>query len=45
LEVVPESMELLLSTIKQEYGSTMGYIEAQGADWSLFHRLEKTLIV
>jgi protein-tyrosine phosphatase len=44
-EATPESMTLLLSTLKKEYGSTEGYLKAQGADSSLVKRLEKALLV
>ena len=45
LKASAESMAFLLSTLKQEYGSVTGYIEAQGADVSLIHRLEKALLI
>jgi len=45
LEVAPESMILFLSTLKREYGSVKGYVEAYGAEESLIHRLENTLLV
>jgi len=41
---VPESMALLLATLKQEYGSTAGYLKKNGADSSLVKRLEKALL-
>jgi len=44
LEASPESMALLLSTLKGEYGSVRGYVEAQGVKESLIHRLENTLL-
>jgi len=44
LEASPESMALFLSTLKREYGSVRGYVEAQGAEVSLIHRLEKALL-
>jgi protein-tyrosine phosphatase len=44
-EAVPESMNLLLSTLKKEYGSTVGYLKENGADSSLVKRLEKALLV
>jgi protein-tyrosine phosphatase len=40
----PESMAFFLSTIKREYGSAKGYIEVQGAEKSLFDRLEMVLL-
>jgi protein-tyrosine phosphatase len=43
-EAAPESMALFLSTIKREYGSARGYVEAQGAELSLIHRLERALL-
>jgi hypothetical protein len=45
LEASPKSMELFLSTLKREYGSVTGYIQAQGAEVSLIHRLEKALSI
>jgi hypothetical protein len=45
LEVSPESMTLFLSTLKREYGSVKGYVEAHGAEESLIHHLENTLLV
>jgi protein-tyrosine phosphatase len=44
LEASAESMALFLSTLKREYGSGRGYLEAQGADSSLVHRLENALL-
>lgn len=44
LKASPESMALFLSTLQKEYGSARGYIEAQGADLSLFDRLERALL-
>jgi protein-tyrosine phosphatase len=41
----PESMALLLTTIKRDYGSTEGYLKENGADASLVKRLEKALLV
>lgn len=43
--VVPESMELFLSTVRKEYGSIRGYVEIYGADDSLFRRLEGGLLI
>ncbi len=40
----PESMELFLSTLKQEYGSITDYLYAQGAESSLIQRLEDALL-
>jgi protein-tyrosine phosphatase len=44
-DVIPESMALFLSTVRREYGSIRGYVEKQGADDSLFHRLEEALLI
>ena len=44
-EATPEAMAELLSYLKREYGSPRGYLEACGADNSLFSRLEKTLLI
>ncbi len=41
----PESMDLLLATLKKDYGSTVGYLKENGADSSLVKRLEKALLV
>ena len=43
-EALPETMETMLTTLRQEYGSIRGYLEAGGADQSLFQRLEEALI-
>jgi len=43
-EASPESMTSFLSTLKQEYGSARGYVEAHGAEVSLIHRLETALL-
>ncbi len=43
-EASPESMAFFLSTLKREYGSARGYIEAHGAELSLIHRLETALL-
>jgi protein-tyrosine phosphatase len=40
-----ESMALFLSSVKKEYGSARGYLEAQGAEVSLFEQLENALLV
>ena len=44
LEASPESMAFLLSTLKREYGSVRGYVEANEAEVSLIHRLEAALL-
>ena len=44
LEASPKSMALFLSTLRQEYGSVRGYVETQGAEVSLFNRLERALL-
>ncbi len=44
-EAVPESMDSLLTTFKKEYGSAVGYVEAQGSESSLISRLENALLV
>jgi protein-tyrosine phosphatase len=44
-EAAPESMALFLSALQQEYGSIRGYLKAQGAETSLFDRLEQSLLV
>jgi hypothetical protein len=38
-------MKLFLSTLKKEYGSTAGYLKANGADATLVNRLGKALLV
>ncbi len=43
-EASPESMAFFLSTLKGEYGSVRGYVEAHAAEASLIHRLEKALL-
>ena len=43
-EATAESMALFLSGLKQEFGSARGYLEINGADKSLFERLEKALL-
>ena len=43
-EASAESMTLFLSTLTQEYGSARGYLEAHGAESSLFDRLDKALL-
>jgi protein-tyrosine phosphatase len=42
-KVAPKSMLLLLTMLKQEYGSVREYLKVQGANDSLFKRLEKVL--
>jgi protein-tyrosine phosphatase len=44
-EAAPESMALLLNSLKKDYGSTEGYLKTNGADSSLVKRLEKALLV
>ena len=44
-DATAESMALFLSGLKQEFGSARGYLEINGADKSLFVRLEKALLV
>lgn len=44
LQASPKSMALFLSTLKKEYGSVRGYVEAQGAEMSLIPRLERALL-
>ena len=44
LEASPESMTFFLSTLKREYGSVRGYVEAHGGEVSLIHRLEMALL-
>ena len=44
LEASPESMMFFLSTLKREYGSVRGYVEAHGGEVSLTHRLETALL-
>jgi hypothetical protein len=43
-KAAPESMALFLSTLKREYGSSQGYLEAQGAEPSLIKRLGRALL-
>jgi protein-tyrosine phosphatase len=43
-EAAPESMDLFLSALQRCYGSIRGYLEAHGAEASLFDRLEKALL-
>ena len=44
-EAVPESMSLFLSSIEKDFGSAKGYLETNGAEPSLFERLEKALLM
>jgi protein-tyrosine phosphatase len=44
-EAAPVSMALLLAALKDNYGSTAGYLKANGADFTLVNRLEKALLV
>jgi protein-tyrosine phosphatase len=44
-EVSPESMAFFLTGLKNEYGSTKKYLEAHGAEPTLFEQLENTLLV
>jgi protein tyrosine/serine phosphatase len=39
------SMRLFLTSIKKEYGSMAGWVQAQGADIMLVKRLERALLV
>jgi protein-tyrosine phosphatase len=41
----PESMFLLLTTLRNEYGSAMDYLESMGAEKSLAVRLKNALLV
>lgn len=43
-ETSSESMMFFLCTLKREYGSVRGYVEAHGGTVSLIHRLETTLL-
>jgi protein-tyrosine phosphatase len=44
-EAAPESMALLLNALREDYGSTEGYLKENGADSTLIKRLEKVLLV
>ena len=44
-EAAPESMVMFLAGIRQEHDSVREYVEKQGADSSLFSRLENALLV
>ncbi len=43
-DAAPESMALLLSRLKSEYGTILEYLKERGADASLVKRLEKALL-
>jgi protein-tyrosine phosphatase len=43
-EAAPESMELLLSTLKREYETFQQYVIEQGAELSLINQLKKNLL-
>jgi protein-tyrosine phosphatase len=43
-EAAPESMVLLLETLRKDYGSALGYVEAQDIEPSLLSRLENSLL-
>ncbi|MDD5190234.1 MAG: tyrosine-protein phosphatase [Dehalococcoidales bacterium] len=45
LHAYPESMALFLTTLQREYGSIRGFIKENGAEKSLFSKLEKTLLI
>lgn len=44
-KAAPESMEIFLTTLRQEYGSIPGYLESMGSTDSLVKRLENALLV
>ncbi len=44
-KATPKSMELFLTTLRQEYGTVPGYLKTQGAEKSLIKRLKKALLV
>lgn len=44
-EAAPESIALLLLSLRRNYGSIEGYLEAQGADATLVVRLKEALLV
>lgn len=44
-KAAPESMELFLTTLRQEYGSIKGYLDSMGSENTLIERLEKALLV
>lgn len=41
----PESMHLLLNTLRQKYGSIQGYVEFMGGDESLIENLKNALLI
>jgi protein-tyrosine phosphatase len=41
----PESMAMLLNTLRKDYGSVGGYLEFMGSEPSLIERLEKALLI
>ena len=43
-EASKESMAMVLSEIRRDYGSLRGYLELHGVDSGLFNRLESTLV-
>lgn len=44
-KAAPESMNMFLSTLRQEYGSVKDYLETQGVEKSLVSRLEDALLI
>jgi protein tyrosine/serine phosphatase len=42
---LPESMALLLTTLREDYGSAGGYLKSMGAEPALIERLETALLV
>ena len=44
-ETVPESMALLLTTLRKEYGSINGYLESRHIEPSLIGQLESALLI
>jgi hypothetical protein len=44
-EATTASMETFLTGLKQEFGPVREYLEMNGADKSLFERLEQALLV
>jgi protein-tyrosine phosphatase len=40
----PESITLLMASFRKEYGSTVDYLEAHGAEPALVNRLKSTLL-
>jgi protein-tyrosine phosphatase len=41
----PESMAMLLNTLRKDYGSVEGYLEFMGSEPSLIERLESALLI